>query len=84
MSIEIDPEEPLPPRADLYAALAFIVFGGAIAVGSWRMDRLAHLNINQYEIPGLVPGLLGATLDSEAVKKLIEEQLRHCRGCFDH
>ena len=62
MSIEIDPEEPLPPRADLYAALAFIVFGGAIAVGSWRMDRLAHLNINQYEIPGLVPGLLGAAI----------------------
>ena len=62
MSIEIDPDEPLPPRADLYAALAFIAFGGAIAVGSWRMDRLAHLNINQYEIPGLVPGLLGAAI----------------------
>lgn len=62
MSIEIDPDEPLPPRADLYAALAFIVFGGAITVGSWRMDRLAHLNINQYEIPGLVPGLLGAAI----------------------
>lgn len=62
MSIEIDPEEPLPPRADLVSALAFIVFGAAIAVGSWRMDRLAHLNINFYEIPGLVPGLLGAAI----------------------
>ena len=62
MSIEIDPDEPLPPRADLISALAFMVFGAAIAVGSWRMDRLAHLNINQYEIPGLVPGLLGAAI----------------------
>ncbi len=62
MSIEIDPEEPLPPRADLYAALAAIVFGAAVTVGSWRMDRLAHLNINKYEIPGLVPGLLGAAI----------------------
>ena len=26
------------------------------------MDRLAHLNINQYEIPGLVPGLLGLAI----------------------
>ena len=59
MSIEIDPDMPLPPRADFYSALAWIVFGGAITVGSWRMDRLAHLHINQYEIPGLVPGLLG-------------------------
>ena len=59
MSIEIDPDEPLPPRLDLYSALAWIVFGGAIAVGAWRMDRLEHMHINQYEIPGLVPGLLG-------------------------
>ena len=62
MSIEIDPDQPLPPRADLVAALAFIAFGGAVAVGSWRMDRLAHLNINHYEIPGLVPGLLGTAI----------------------
>ena len=59
MSIEIDPDESLPPRIDLYSALAWIVFGGAIAVGAWRMDRLEHLHINKYEIPGLVPGLLG-------------------------
>ena len=59
MSIETDPDEPLPPRIDLVAALAWIVFGGAITVGAWRMDRLEHMHINQYEIPGLVPGLLG-------------------------
>ena len=59
MSIEIDPDEPLPPRMDFYSALMWIVFGGAVTVGAWRMDRLAHLHINPYEIPGLVPGLLG-------------------------
>lgn len=62
MSIEIDPDEPLLPRADFYSALAWIVFGGAITVGAWRMDRLEHLHINKYEIPGLVPGLLGAAI----------------------
>ena len=62
MSIEIDPDEPLPPRLDLYCALAWMVFGGAVFVGSWRMDRLEHLHINKYEIPGLVPGILGAAV----------------------
>ena len=62
MSIEVDPDEPLPPRIDLFAAIAWIVFGVAIAVGAWRMDRLEKLHINPYEIPGLVPGLLGAAI----------------------
>lgn len=62
MSIEIDPDEPLPPRVDLYCALAWMVFGGAVSVGSWRMDRLEHLHINKYEIPGLVPGILGTAV----------------------
>jgi hypothetical protein len=62
MSIEIDPEEPLPARTDLFSALAWMVFGGAVTVGAWRMDRLENLHINKYEIPGLVPGLLGAAI----------------------
>jgi len=62
MSIEIDPDEPLPPRSDLFSALAWIVFGGAVTAGSWNMDRLERLHINKYEIPGLVPGLLGAAI----------------------
>lgn len=62
MSIEVDPDEPLAPRIDLFAAIAWIVFGGAIAVGAWRMDRLEKLHINPYEIPGLVPGLLGTAI----------------------
>lgn len=62
MSIENTPGDGLSPRVDLVAALAWMAFGGAVAVGSWNMDRLAHLHINRYEIPGLVPGLLGAAM----------------------
>ena len=39
-----------------------MAFGAAVAIGSWRMDRLGRLNINQYEAPGLVPGLLGTAV----------------------
>jgi Tripartite tricarboxylate transporter TctB family len=39
-----------------------MAFGGAVAVGSWRMDRLENLHINKYEAPGLVPGLLGTAV----------------------
>lgn len=62
MSIESEPEGEVSPRADLASAVVWMLLGGAIAVGSWRMDRLEHLHINKYEIPGLVPGLLGATI----------------------
>lgn len=55
-------EEAVSPRADLVSAALWIVFGVAVVVGAWRMDRLAHLHINAYEVPGLVPGLLGAML----------------------
>lgn len=62
MSIESAPEGEVSPRADLVSALLWVLFGGAVAVGSWRMDRLANLHINQYEVPGLVPGLLGTAV----------------------
>lgn len=62
MSIEDTPTDDLPPRTDLYTALATIVCGTAITVGAWTMDRLEHLHINKYEAPGLVPGLLGAAM----------------------
>ncbi len=62
MSIETAPEGEITPRADLLSALLWMAFGGAVAVGSWRMDRLENLHINQYEIPGLVPGLLGTAV----------------------
>ena len=62
MSAETEEGGPLPPRSDLVAAVVWIVVGTAIVVGAWRMDRLERLNINPYEIPGLVPGLLGLCL----------------------
>lgn len=62
MSIESAPAAPVSPRADLVSALVWIAIGAAIAVGAWRMDRLENLHINKYEIPGLVPGLLGSAI----------------------
>ena len=55
-----EPEGARPSaRADLYSGLCWIAFGAAIAVGSWRMDRLEHLGVSFYTAPGLVPGILG-------------------------
>ena len=62
MSIESPPEGEVSPRADLVSALLWMAFGAAVAIGAWRMDRLENLNINKYEAPGLVPGLLGAAV----------------------
>jgi putative tricarboxylic transport membrane protein len=62
VSIETPPEGEVPPRADLVSAVLWMAFGGAVTVGSWRMDRLEHLHINRYEAPGLVPGILGAAV----------------------
>lgn len=62
MSIESPPEGEVSPRADLVSALVWVAFGGAVAIGAWRMDRLENLHINKYEAPGLVPGLLGAAV----------------------
>lgn len=62
MSMESAPEGAVSPRADLLSALAWTAFGLAVFVLSWRMDRLENLHINRYEIPGLVPMMLGAAI----------------------
>lgn len=49
-------------RADRWFGLLWIVLGAAIAVESWRMDRLEQQHINPWTAPGLVPGLLGLLL----------------------
>jgi hypothetical protein len=59
MSIESAPEEKPSPRADLVSAAVWVALGGAIAYGSWTMDRLEHLGATAYTAPGLVPGVLG-------------------------
>lgn len=50
------------PFADLVSALIWLALAVVIVVLSWRMDRLAHLQVSIYSAPGLVPGLLGAAL----------------------
>jgi hypothetical protein len=62
MSMELAPDAAVSPRADLWSALVWIAFGAAVAIGAWRMDRLENLHINKYEVPGLVPGILGAVI----------------------
>jgi hypothetical protein len=43
-------------------ALGWIALGVAIAIGAFRMDRLAHLNVEPWSAPGLVPGVLGVLI----------------------
>lgn len=64
------PDEPAPDpaeaarmvRADLVAALVFIVLGAAILYASWTMPRLEIRRIHPLTVPGLVPGILSAAL----------------------
>ena len=55
-------QQAAPPRSDFVAALIWIVFGIAVAIASWRMDRLQNQDVNPYTVPGLLPGLLGFAL----------------------
>lgn len=52
-------EPAVPPRADFWSAVVWIVLGFAIVVISLRMDRLERFQASIYTAPGLVPGLLG-------------------------
>lgn len=42
--------------------MVWIALGVAILVESLRMDRLEHLGVNRFTVPGIVPGLLGVAL----------------------
>ena len=63
---EPDPQgeghSPAMIRADLLAAIFFIVLAAAMLYGSWTMDRLEARRIHPFTVPGLVPGLLSGTL----------------------
>jgi hypothetical protein len=54
----VEDEKP-SPFADLLAGAAWFAVGVAIMAGAWQMDRLQHLKISIYTVPGLVPGMLG-------------------------
>jgi hypothetical protein len=63
MIVEDVQEGPRPSaRADLYGGLFWIALGSAIAIASWRMDRLERLGVSFYTAPGLMPGILGVVL----------------------
>lgn len=49
-------------RADFWSALVWIVLGLAIAVASWNMGRLEHLQASIYTVPGVLPGVLGLSI----------------------
>lgn len=49
-------------RADLRGGVGWMVFGFAILVLAWRMDRFETMGGTLYTAPGLVPGLFGLLL----------------------
>ena len=55
-------ERKTSPRADLWQAIGWIVFGIATTIGALRMDRLEKQDINPYTVPGLLPGFLGGAI----------------------
>lgn len=49
-------------RPDAAFGAGWMAFGAAVAVASWRMDRLEAQNVNPWSAPGVLPGLLGALM----------------------
>jgi hypothetical protein len=58
------------PRSDFVAALCWIVFGAAVSVGAWNMDRLENQDVPPYAVPGLLPFFLGLAIVFFAVLML--------------
>ena len=52
----------ITPRSDFIAALGWIAFGIAGAIGSWQMDRLENQDVAPYAVPGLLPFFLGLAI----------------------
>ena len=58
-----EPAEALPSaRSDFIGGLAWIAFGIAVGIASWRMDRLEKMGVSFFTAPGLVPGVLGVLM----------------------
>jgi hypothetical protein len=49
-------------RADFWFGLGLAVLGIAVVFESWRMPRLADLNVHPMTVPGLVPGMIGIVI----------------------
>jgi hypothetical protein len=57
--------------ADLLTGIVLLALATAIVAGSWVMDRLPHLGATLYQLPGLVPGLLGAAIGFMAILLIV-------------
>jgi hypothetical protein len=49
-------------RQEYLNAGVWATLGAVILVASWRMDRLATMNIDPWSVPGLTPGVVGALM----------------------
>jgi Tripartite tricarboxylate transporter TctB family len=49
-------------RSDLGGGVGWMVFGLAILVASWRMDRFEAMGATVYTAPGFVPAIFGVSL----------------------
>ncbi|HEX2542413.1 MAG TPA: tripartite tricarboxylate transporter TctB family protein [Caldimonas sp.] len=49
-------------RGEVGTAIVWLVVGAAVTVASWRMDRLRHLDVNPWSVPGLTPGAIGVLM----------------------
>ena len=64
-------DEKPSPFVDLVAGGVWLALAIAIMVGAWTMDRLAHLKIPIFTVPGLVPGLLGAAIAMASIVLIV-------------
>lgn len=49
-------------RSDLGGGVGWVLFGLAILVASWRMDRFESMGATVYTAPGFVPAMFGCSL----------------------
>lgn len=64
-------DEKPSPFVDLVAGGVWLALAIAIMVGAWTMDRLVHLKIPIFTVPGLVPGLLGAAIAMASIVLIV-------------
>lgn len=50
------------PKADFYTSIVLMAFGILVLILSVRMPTMTEQSKNPYAAPGIVPGLLGATI----------------------
>ncbi len=58
----LPPEEPLPPRTDLWVAASFLAFSAAILVLAWQMPTYTDQGGPIYNAPALVPSFYGVVI----------------------